>query len=324
MQKISIKDSIYPKCLRNIPNSPIMLYVEGNIDLLKSESIAIIGSRIASLNGKLLAEKFATELSSVGITIISGLAQGIDSIAHSFSYNKKGKTIAVLGTGINNIYPKNNIGLLNNILDNGGLVISEYSPNEKKQPEHFRNRNRIISGLSLGVIVIEAKRKSGTSITAKFAQEQGRPVFVLPHEIWDLHGVGTNRLLKNGSIPITDTEDVLNGLHLNNYKEIYLKLKKQHTFNEFEERLKNIQNISNSTKNKLVLASTPLIENNTINLKFSTPQHEKIYSLIQDTPITINEIARLTQYPINEILSVLFKLEMDGYIKKMAGNYLRV
>ena len=200
MKKININDTLYPKTLKSIPNPPLSLYVAGNIDLLNSKSIAIIGSRYASENGKLLAEKFATELSQIGITIISGLALGIDSAAHTSSYNKKGKTIAVLGSGFNNIFPEENTSLFKEIINNDGLIISEYPPNTQVKSNYFIARNRIISGLSLGILVIEAQYRSGTSVTARIAKEQGRPIFTLPHELWDSNGVGTNKLLKMGPL----------------------------------------------------------------------------------------------------------------------------
>ena len=226
MKKIFIEEKIYPKKLKEISDPPSVLYAEGNLELLKSYSIAIIGSRQASDNGKKLAKKFSSELSSCGITIVSGLARGIDTIAHTYSYNQKGKTIAVLGSGFNKIFPPENIDLYKKILEEDGLVVSEYPPNTEADSLKFPERNRIISGLSNGIIVIEAKSRSGTSITAKFAKEQHKPVFVLPHEIDSPHGIGTNRLLKKGAIPITDTADVLDKLKLTEFKEIYKKNKK--------------------------------------------------------------------------------------------------
>ena len=225
MKKIFIDEKLYPKKLKEISAPPSVLYTEGNLELLKKYSIAIIGSRQASDNGKKLTEKFSSELSNCGITVISGLARGIDTIAHTYSYNQKGKTIAVLGSGFNKIFPPENIDLYKKILEEDGLIVSEYPPNTEADSLKFPERNRIISGLSNGIIVIEAKSRSGTSITAKFAKEQHKPVFVLPHEIDSPHGIGTNRLLKKGAIPITDTADVLDKLKLTEFKEIYKKIK---------------------------------------------------------------------------------------------------
>ena len=291
MKKIFIEEKIYPKKLKEISDPPSVLYAEGNLELLKSYSIAIIGSRQASDNGKKLAKKFSSELSSCGITIVSGLARGIDTIAHTYSYNQKGKTIAVLGSGFNKIFPPENIDLYKKILEEDGLIVSEYPPNTEADSLKFPERNRIISGLSNGIIVIEAKSRSGTSITAKFAKEQHKPVFVLPHEIDSPHGIGTNRLLKKGAIPITDTADVLDKLKLTEFKEIYKK------------------NIKSNNLNKR-------------NYNFSDSKQKLIFSLISEKPISTNDLSRKSGYSVNEDLSTLFILEMNGYIKKVQGGYV--
>ena len=291
MKKIFIEEKIYPKKLKEISDPPSVLYAEGNLELLKSYSIAIIGSRQASDNGKKLAKKFSSELSSCGITIVSGLARGIDTIAHTYSYNQKGKTIAVLGSGFNKIFPPENIDLYKKILEEDGLIVSEYPPNTEADSLKFPERNRIISGLSNGIIVIEAKSRSGTSITAKFAKEQHKPVFVLPHEIDSPHGIGTNRLLKKGAIPITDTADVLDKLKLTEFKEIYKKNKKSNNLNKR-------------------------------NYNFSDSKQKLIFNLISKEPISPNDLSRKSGYSVNEILSILFILEMNGYIKKVQGGYV--
>lgn len=187
IKEISIKDPIYPESLKKIKNPPELLYAVGEINLLNSKSIAIIGSRKASDEGKQIAQKFATELSCVGLTIISGLAKGIDSQAHIGAYNKKGKTIAVLPSGFNNIFPEENIDLAKKILLNGGLLISEYPPQTIKKSSNFLARNRIISGLSIGLLIVEATFRSGTSVTAKYAKSQNKPIFAIPHEISNPH-----------------------------------------------------------------------------------------------------------------------------------------
>ena len=288
---IFIDEKLYPKKLKEISAPPSVLYTEGNLELLKKYSIAIIGSRQASDNGKKLTEKFSSELSNCGITVISGLARGIDTIAHTYSYNQKGKTIAVLGSGFNKIFPPENIDLYKKILEEDGLIVSEYPPNTEADSLKFPERNRIISGLSNGIIVIEAKSRSGTSITAKFAKEQHKPVFVLPHEIDSPHGIGTNRLLKKGAIPITDTADVLDKLKLTEFKEIYKKNKKSNNLNKR-------------------------------NYNFSDSKQKLIFNLISKEPISPNDLSRKSGYSVNEILSILFILEMNGYIKKVQGGYV--
>ena len=176
---------------------------------MKMKSIAIIGSRDYSDYGKRVAKDFAYNLAENDICIISGLARGIDSFAHEACLSAEGKTIAVLGSGLDIIYPKENIGLFNKIILNGGLVISEYPLGTKPQKQHFPARNRIISGLSDGVLVIEAKEKSGTNITVDFALEQGKDVFVVPGNIYSKTSNGTNFLIKEGAIPVTNFLDII-------------------------------------------------------------------------------------------------------------------
>lgn len=267
------------------------------MELLNSNSIAIVGSRQASENGKKLTMKFAYELSSIGLTIVSGLARGIDTSAHTYSYKQKGKTIAVLGCGFNKIFPPENLELYKKILDNDGLIISEYSPDTEAYSSNFTDRNRIISGLSLGILVIEAKSRSGTTSTANYAKKQKRPVFALPHEIDNPHGIGTNRLLKKGATLVTNTPDILDKLKLSNYTEIYKNLKNSDNYN-----------VINTKKS--------------ISPVFSNPKQTKLFKLINSNPVTPNDLARKTNYMINEIQNILFILEMDGYIKKVPGGYV--
>ena len=224
MKEIIKTSPYYPSSLLNIEDSPSRLFAEGNLDLLNSDSIAIIGSRYASENGMKTAELFSKGLSQVGLTIVSGLALGIDTIAHKFSYNQKGKTIAVLGSGLNKIFPPENIDLYKKIIENDGLIISEYAPDTEPNSSSFPKRNRIISGLSLGILVVEAKYRSGTGITATYAREQNKPIFAVPHEINNPYGIGTNRLLKKGAIAVTNPIDILEKLKLTRLKNAYINL----------------------------------------------------------------------------------------------------
>lgn len=193
---INYKESTYPRKLLKLKSPPLNLYVEGNFELLNKEIIAIVGSRNCSEYGWKQAKKFSTALSQNGICIISGLAIGIDSISHISAMNNAGKTIAVLGAGFNNIYPKENKELFNKILENNGCVISEYPPEEKVNTKNFPRRNEIISALAFGVLVIEAGYRSGSTITANFAFKQGKKVFAIPSNIDSKLGIGTNSLIQ--------------------------------------------------------------------------------------------------------------------------------
>lgn len=182
---VTILDEDYPKNLKNIYDAPIVLYYKGNKQLLNSNKIiAIVGCRNCTKYGENASIKLAYDLSKEGICIISGMAKGIDSAAHYGAFKEKGKTIAVLGTGLDRIYPSENIKLYNEILENGGLILTEYVIGTKVNKLNFPARNRIISGLSNGVIVVEAKEKSGTLITVDFALEQGKDVFAIPRQYY--------------------------------------------------------------------------------------------------------------------------------------------
>ena len=208
--EININNQIYPSKLEEIKNAPKKLFLRGNIELFRSNSIAIVGSRECTSYGFYEAYEFAKELSKKGICIISGLAQGIDTAAHLGAMHQKGKTIAVLGTGLNKIYPKENEILAESIIKNEGLIISEYGLYEERKSENFPKRNRIMSGLSDGILVVEARRKSGTLITARYAREQGKKVFSLPGNVDVINSSGSNELIKSGAILVTDVKDILN------------------------------------------------------------------------------------------------------------------
>lgn len=205
---INIYDAEYPDKLKNIYSPPIVIYVQGNIDLLNEKSIAMIGCRNCTSYGKNVALKLSYDIAKRDITVISGLAKGIDALSHIGALNAKGKTIAVLGTPHSNIYPKENYMLYTKILQNKGAVISEYSPFSKTEKSDFAKRNRIISGLSDGVLVVEAREKSGTMITVDFALDQGKNVYAVPGNINSITSIGTNKLIKEGAIPVTDEKDI--------------------------------------------------------------------------------------------------------------------
>lgn len=222
MKILEVEDKHYPKRLLKIKNPPKKLYVEGNETLLNNKSLAIVGSRNCSEYGIKYAKQFAEEISKKNITIISGLAVGIDAIAHDIAKNHKGNTIAVLGCGLNHMYPEENRELFKQILEKNGCIISEYEPDEKVDMKNFPQRNRIISGISLGVVVVEAKYRSGSSITARYAIKQKKPVFCVPSNLESTNGYGPNKLIQEGANLIMSAQDVLEELELldetNEYK----------------------------------------------------------------------------------------------------------
>lgn len=209
MNIIYYNDDRYPEKLRRIYAPPQKLYIIGNDKILNEKGIAIIGCRKPSKYGIEMAYKFAYGLSKRGINVISGLARGIDSYSHLGAVHAKGKTIGVLGSGLNNIYPSENKKLCLEIIKNGGAIITEYEPKEKPLAMNFPARNRIISGLSEGILVIEAKQKSGTLITVDHGLDQGKDIFVIPGNITSENSYGTNELIKQGAKLVTSQRDIL-------------------------------------------------------------------------------------------------------------------
>ena len=205
---ISIEDDEYPQKLKEIYDYPIGIYIKGNEKILKNHSIAIIGCRDYSEYGKKCEEYFSYNLAREGKIIISGLAKGIDSFAHWGAVKAKEKTIAVVGNGLDTVYPKENQKLIEEILKNDGAIISEYPVGVKPEKNNFPARNRIISGISEGVLVIEAKKKSGTLITVDFALEQGRDVYVVPGNINSINSTGTNDLIKQGATLVSNYKEI--------------------------------------------------------------------------------------------------------------------
>lgn len=210
IETITLENKIYPNRLKNIIDYPLVLYAKGNTRLLNEKNtIAIIGARNNSEYGKNTTLKFSYQLARKDYCIVSGLAKGIDSYAHKGALIAKGKTIAVLGSGINYIYPKENEKLYKEIIEKEGLIISEYPLYTKPIPEYFPKRNRIISGLSDKILITEASKKSGSIITANIALEQGKDIYVIPGNITSYKSEGTNNLIKEGAFLASSLEDIL-------------------------------------------------------------------------------------------------------------------
>ncbi len=208
-KKITIEDSRYPSRLRDIKNPPQELYYRGNLDLLNRRSIAIVGSRKTTAYGRAVSRRFARDLAQNHVTVISGMALGVDTCAHEGALEQPGSTIAVLGCGIGVDYPAANRSLKKKIQDTG-LVLSEFDPDFSGSKYSFPLRNRIISGLSRGVIVTEAGVNSGALITANWAMEQGKNVYAVPNNITSPYGLGSNQLLRDGAMPLLGVQDLLN------------------------------------------------------------------------------------------------------------------
>ena len=205
---LTIEDKEYPEILKTIYDYPVSIFVKGNEKILNTPAIGIVGCRESSSYGEKVAQYFAYHLSKRKINIISGLAKGIDSQSHIGAIKAKGITIGVIGSGLDIVYPKENEYLYDKIIKENGAIISEYPLGVKPIKMNFPARNRIISGMSKGIIVIEAKKKSGTLITVDFALEQGRNVYVVPGNIDEVNSVGTNDLIKQGAQMVTTHKDI--------------------------------------------------------------------------------------------------------------------
>ncbi len=252
IKTVKKEDKDYPKKLKKIIDPPPVLYYRGNLDIENQPVLAVVGTRCCSDYGKQATMEIVADLSRIGFVIISGMAHGIDTIAHQTALDNGAKTIAVLGTGIDkkSIYPRENVGLAEKIIEKGGAVISEFPPGTPGHKSNFPQRNRIISGLSLGTLVIEAKQRSGALITANHAFEQRKKVFALPGSIYSPNSRGCNYLIKKGAQLIEQAEDILKTLQL----DLTISKKEIKPENRVEEMILNI------LKNKKAMHIDELIE----------------------------------------------------------------
>ncbi len=212
IKTVSLGDKSYPRLLRETKNAPSNLFYRGILPSDGEVMVAIVGTRKATEEGRMLAGEIAEGLAREGITVVSGLALGIDGAAQASVVRRKGRTVAVLANGLNSVYPRAHERLLAGILENGGCVISEYPPDDPPYPVRFLERNRIVSGLSLATIVIEAPKRSGALVTARLAAEEGREVFVMPGPARSLNYIGSHLLLRNGARLVSDIEQILEDL----------------------------------------------------------------------------------------------------------------
>jgi DNA processing protein len=271
----------YPELLRQIAAPPPLLYVRGEILPTDSKAVAIVGTRSPSQYGQKVADRMASALAEQGITIVSGLARGLDSIAHLAALRSGGRTLAVLGNGIDKVYPVENRRLAEQIVDNQqGAILTEYSPGTPAHAEHFPARNRIISGLSLGVLVVEAPENSGALLTASSAAEQGREVFAIPGHVTAPNSRGTNRLIQDGAKLVITPADILD------------EIIPQH------ERQQSRQTVT---------AALP-----------ANPQEADMLELLQLEPLHVDEIAYETGLPIHEVTALLMVMKLKGLVDETA------
>ncbi|MCP4633979.1 MAG: DNA-protecting protein DprA [candidate division Zixibacteria bacterium] len=279
---ITLDDADYPKKVKQLHDPPPYLYCRGDASLLNTNSVAVVGSRKASSYGMSIAENISRELVEAGFSVVSGFARGIDTIAHKTVLENNGGTIAVMGCGLDRIYPPENKTLFKKLCESG-CALAEFEPGIPPEGRNFPRRNRIISGLSAGVVIVEATEKSGALLTARHALDQGREVFAFPGPVNSLSSSGTNQLIKNGAKLTTSVQDIL--------EELKIQLK------------------------------TPLIsksEKSTMD-KLSGEQR-LIYKSLDSNGLHVDRIAGLLKLDMPRLLSHLMELELSGYIRSLPGK----
>jgi DNA processing protein len=280
---LTLDDDLYPKRLREINNPPPVIYLKGEYIPTDEWAIAIVGTRKASSYGKQITHELAQFLASHDITVVSGMARGVDAVAHEAAMTAKGRTIAVLGCGVDVVYPPEHRALAQKIEDQG-VLMSDFYPGTPPESVNFPPRNRIISGLSLATIVIEAGQKSGALITAEYAAEQGRDVYALPGPIYAQQSKGTNQLIATGAIPLLDYNQLLD--HLN--------IRQDAIFDKPR-------------------ALVPENEN-----------EEKILQILNNDACMIDEIMQKTNLPVHVISATLSMMELKGFITQVEGAKYRI
>lgn len=280
------EDPAYPERLRQIPAAPLVLYVRGAITPADDLALGVVGTRRATAYGREVTTRLVSELAVAGLTIVSGLARGIDGYAHDAALRAGGRTIAFLGSGVDQIYPSEHRALAARIADAGqGAVISEFHPGTPPDAPNFPARNRLISGFSLGVLVTEAPARSGALITTDFAAEQGRDVFAVPGSILSPNSAGPNELLKEGAQPVTCADDILRTLNL-------------------------------ARQEDQAATRRTLPEN---------AGEQAVLQLLGAGPVHINDLSHSSGLPIADLGGLLTILELKGLVRQLAvGQYLRV
>lgn len=278
---VAISDPNYPKLLKQIYDSPPVLYVRGQLKPEDSKALAVVGTRKVTSYGQQVTRMLVSELASYQLTIVSGLARGVDALAHKFALENGARTVAVLGCGVDIIYPAQNIALAKEIVKNGALI-SEYPPGTEPMPGFFPARNRIISGMSLGVLITEADEKSGSLITAASALEQNREVFAVPGPIYSKLSQGPTALIKQGAKLVSSASDII-------------------------DELKSIQKIRSREA---------------VNIRPESKEEETIMSLLENENKHIDQLSRESKITTEKLNGILVTMELSGKIKNLgSGNY---
>ena len=294
---VSWNDKNYPENLRTLSAPPPLLYYKGTLEPIDQAAVAIIGSRRMSRYGREAAEIFARDLAKAGVTVVSGLAIGVDSSAHNYALEAGGRTLAVLGNGLAHVYPSQHVKLAEKVVENGALI-SEMPISSVPDVGSFPQRNGIIAGLSLGVLVIEAARKSGTQITANYAAEENRTVYAVPGDITRVNSIGTNQLIKEGARLVTDAQDILSDLY---------------------PQLSQFLNAISPDANEPDDRPRPIP-------KEVTKTEAQILQALEMDTLTIDALSdSLSEFeiPTGDLLSSLLSMELKGYIRQEPGKRFR-
>ncbi|WP_263081446.1 DNA-processing protein DprA [Endozoicomonas sp. Mp262] len=285
---LCVESDAYPVQLKELPDPPSILYVVGNPVLLSEPQLAIVGSRRPTPQGRRVAAEIAGVLARSGFVITSGMAMGIDGAAHQGTLAGYGNTVAVLGTGVDQVYPRSHLSLYSEIIEQGGAIVSELPLGTSPNPANFPRRNRVISGLSLGVLVVEAAIESGSLISARLAAEQGREVFAIPGSVMNPLSKGCHKLIREGAVLVESAEDIL----------LELKPEIQHLLLESEGCAVSIT-------------------------KCTDPAHKKILEAMGFDVISPDLISSLCSIPYDELSVILTDMELSGFIQSVPGGFLR-
>ena len=275
----------YPPLLRQIPAAPPLIFVRGRFEPVDQWAVAVVGTRRLSAYGRLVAHDLVSGLARNGITIVSGLARGIDAVAHRATLEANGRTVAIMACGIDRVYPPEHRDLAHQIVESGGAIVTEFPLGTEPISANFPARNRLISGLSMGVLVVEAGEKSGALITARFALEQDREVFAIPGNINSPVSVGSNRLIQQGAKLVTRVEDILEEL-----------------------------NLRMAAEQAVAQVTLP-----------DTAEEAALLSQLSSQPLHVDELGRITGMPSYIVSSTLTMMELKGMVQQVGGmNYVRL